>query len=278
MVDQKSSSLFDIALADFDDFNTIVSDFIPDYVTGFGGPTRSLSSPSESNIFENARRSLEVTEPEAIAECERVSTSDAALLGCIFDMYATNDIDLVSKTTAIAEELKKEVQIVVRRSVIEALPDRNLIASSQPDNTARFEFEVGNTNGRDITASFLTNELDLFEISSPAPNEFVIDFDLGSEEAGTYSAQVTVSDGLIPILVTATVTMDPGNSGDDPATDPGTPGDDSNTKKQKKSKAPSMPNNKAPKNINKIPKKMKKKSKALKVPGNDTKKGAKTKA
>jgi len=181
---QKESSLFgDVEDVPGQDFNSFDLD---EYVPEFGND-QTVMNPIAEGIC---------------AEYEDTFIRQS----CIFDFSITGNEALVRSTSDFAVEEK-----VIQTILVNTPPGVRGGGRSQNRNAGAsevflFDIESFDIDGDTITANLTRNDDSLFELSEKisVPGTFEVRF-LGTSTAGTYRAHVTLTDDIIPVLVTTTV-------------------------------------------------------------------------
>jgi len=170
------------------DFNSFfVSNFTPDFDSSF--------DPNNSSTVENPRAR------KICAEYEDFFIRQA----CIYDFGITENEALVRSSSDFAVEEK-----VIQEMLVNTPPGVRNGGRTQNRNVGvsegfLFNIESFDTDGDTITASMTRNDDNLFELSGKgsAPGMFEVRF-LGIDTVGSYRAHITLTDDMIPVLVTTT--------------------------------------------------------------------------
>jgi len=233
MIRSEIDSLFN---EDFFDY------YLPDFTPWFEVPsviTRQLQSPRpqpqkkarkipplsiERELHHERKRATmylkragaAVNETNAEEVCGDVE-DDFIRQACIFDFAVKGDADLVAATTKIAIDRERE-NTILRNNPPEILDEgRNQNSQVTINEDSIFEVFTRDTDGDNITASIERNDDNLFQLSSHKSGDFrrlshqkSTVFRLyftGSERPGYFKAQIIVTDGITPVLVTGAINV-----------------------------------------------------------------------
>lgn len=185
MVRNKTSSLFQRLVAEYDFYDYYNPNFVPSFAH-FGNDT-------DDNC------------PQDICG----NYTGFLLESCCYDYTVTNDTQIVRAMLEDAEK-ELEVQIVLNNTVPEITNGRNQSASVEIGQSASFVIVTRDEDGDNITAALVFNDLDpgLFKFVTISPVMFGLSFS-GSQLDGIFKAQVSITDGKTPILFTASVQVIP---------------------------------------------------------------------